>query len=107
MYKYSDIWQVAYPILISLVMQTLINVTDTAYMGRVGEIELGATALVSVYYLTIYMAVFGFSVGAQILIGRRNGEGNYKKIAEIVIQGCIFLLCIAVALSAATWLCAL
>lgn len=98
MYKYSDIWQVAYPILISLVMQTLINVTDTAYMGRVGEIELGATALVSVYYLTIYMAVFGFSVGAQILIGRRNGEGNYKKIAEIVIQGCIFLLCIAVAL---------
>lgn len=98
MYKYRDIWQVAYPILISLVMQTLINVTDTAYMGRVGEIELGATALVSVYYLTIYMAVFGFSVGAQILIGRRNGEGRYRAIADIVLQGCIFLAGIAVAL---------
>ena len=98
MYKYIDIWRVAYPILISLVMQTLINVTDTAYMGRVGEIELGATALVSVYYLTIYMAVFGFSVGAQILIGRRNGEGNYNSIANIVVQGILFLVCIAVAL---------
>lgn len=98
MYKYSDIWRVAYPILISLVMQTLINVTDTAFMGRVGEIELGATALVSVYYLTIYMAVFGFSVGAQILIGRRNGEGNYSSIANIVVQGALFLVCIAVAL---------
>ena len=73
-------------------MQTLINVTDTAYMGRVGEIELGATALVSVYYLTIYMAIFGFSVGAQIFIGRRNGEGNYNKIGDIVIQGVLFLL---------------
>lgn len=98
MYKYSDIWRVAYPILISLVMQTLINVTDTAFMGRVGEIELGATALVSVYYLTIYMAVFGFSVGAQILIGRRNGEGNYNSIANIVVQGALFLIGIAVAL---------
>lgn len=95
MYKYSDIWHIAYPILISLVMQTLINITDTAYMGRVGEIELGATALVSVYYLTIYMAIFGFSVGAQIFIGRRNGEGNYAKIGDIVIQGILFLLGIA------------
>ena len=98
MYKYKDIWHVAYPILISLVMQTLINVTDTAYMGRVGEVELGAAALASVYYLTIYMAVFGFSIGAQILIGRRNGEGRYENIGDIVIQGCIFLCVIAVAL---------
>lgn len=105
MYKYRDIWHIAYPILISLVMQTLINVTDTAYMGRVGEVELGATALVSVYYLTIYMAIFGFSVGAQIFIGRRNGEGRYNAIGDIVTQGSIFLLGIAgllVALS--SWL---
>lgn len=95
MYKYRDIWHIAYPILISLVMQTLINVTDTAYMGRVGEIELGATALVSVYYLTIFMAIFGFSVGAQIFIGRRNGEGHYDKIGDIVMQGMFFLLGIA------------
>lgn len=95
MYKYRDIWHIAYPILISLMMQTLINVTDTAYMGRVGEIELGATALVSVYYLTIYMAVFGFSVGAQIFIGRRNGEGKYDKIGNIVVQGVLFLLGVA------------
>lgn len=98
MYKYRDIWSVAYPILISLIMQTLINVTDTAFMGRVGEIELAATALVSVYYLTIFMAVFGFSVGAQILIGRRNGEGNYNRIGNIVLQGMLFLVGIAVVL---------
>lgn len=105
MYKYRDIWHIAYPILISLVMQTLINVTDTAYMGRVGEIELGATALVSVYYLTIYMAIFGFSIGAQIFIGRRNGEGRYNAIGDIVTQGCVFLLGISgVLIALSIWL---
>ena len=95
MYKYREIWHIAYPILISLVMQTIINITDTAYMGRVGEVELGATALASVYYMAIYMAVFGFSIGAQVLIGRRNGEGRYDRIGGIVLQGVIFLLVIA------------
>ena len=95
MYKYREIWHIAYPILISLVMQTIINITDTAYMGRVGEVELGATALASVYYMAIFMAVFGFSIGAQVLIGRRNGEGRYDRIGGIVLQGVIFLLVIA------------
>ena len=105
MYKYKDIWHIAYPILISLVMQTIINITDTAYMGRVGEVELGAAALASVYYMAIFMAVFGFSIGAQVLIGRRNGEGRYDRIGGIVLQGIIFLLIIAALLIALSmWL---
>ena len=39
-YSYSNIWRVTYPILISLVMEQMIGLTDTAFLGRVGEIEL-------------------------------------------------------------------
>ena len=42
------------------------------------------------------MIAFGFSIGAQILIGRRNGEGNYKQIGSIFYQGVVFLLSLAV-----------
>ena len=76
-------------------MEHLINMTDTAFLGRVGEVELGASALAGVYYMAIYMLAFGFSIGAQILIGRRNGEGNYKDIGPIFIQGVLFLLGLA------------
>ena len=44
MYTKKEIWKISYPILISLVVQNLINITDTAYLGHVGEIELGASA---------------------------------------------------------------
>ena len=54
-------------------MEQLIGMTDTAFLGRVGEIELGASAIAGVYYLAIFMMAFGFSIGAQILIARRNG----------------------------------
>ena len=39
----------------SLLMEHMIGLTDTAYLGRVGEVELGASALAGVYYLVIYM----------------------------------------------------
>lgn len=94
-YSYREIWLISYPILISLIMEQLIGMTDTAFMGRVGEVELGASALAGVYYLAIFMLGFGFSIGAQILIGRRNGEKNYKQIGVIFYQGIFFLLAIA------------
>ena len=94
-YTYKQIWLISYPILISLVMEQIIGMTDTAFLGRVGEIELGASALAGVYYLAIFMLAFGFSIGAQILIARRNGEGSYKEIGSLFYQGIYFLLLLA------------
>ncbi|MCM1503433.1 MAG: MATE family efflux transporter [Bacteroidales bacterium] len=99
-YSYGNIWKVAYPILISLVMEQLIGMTDTAFLGRVGEIELGASAIASVYYMVIFMIGFGFSLGSQIIIGRRNGEGRYSDTGKIFWHGVYFLIALATALVA-------
>ena len=77
-----QILKIAGPILVSVLMEHLIGMTDTAFLGRVGEVELGASALAGVYYLAIFMLGFGFSTGVQIMIGRRNGEGNYTAIGS-------------------------
>ena len=97
-YSYSQIWKIAYPILLTLLVQNLIQVTDTAFLGRVGEVELGASALAGIYYVVTFMLAFGFSAGAQILIGRRNGERNFHKIGAIVVSGIILLLFMSLAI---------
>ena len=94
-YSYSQIWKVAYPILLTLLVQNLIQVINTAFLGRVGEVELGASAIAGIYYIAVFMLAFGFSTGSQILIGRRNGEKNFNKIGEIVVFGAVFLWIIA------------
>lgn len=44
---------ITYPIMISLIMEQFIEITDTAFLGRVGEIELGVLAIAGVYYHSI------------------------------------------------------
>lgn len=95
LYSNKQIWKVAYPILLSLFAQNLINITDAVFLGRVGEVELGASALAGVYYMAVYMIGFGFSAGSQILMARRNGEGRYDALGAILLQGILFLLLLA------------
>lgn len=94
-YSYRNIWKVAYPILISLVMEQMIGLTDTAFLGRVGEIELGASAIGIIYYMVLFMIGFGFSIGAQIIIGRRNGEGRFKDCGKVFWTGLYFVLALS------------
>ena len=52
----KEILQVAYPILISLIMEQLIGMTDTAFLGRVGEVELGASAIGGIFGSLIHIS---------------------------------------------------
>ena len=89
-YSNKDILQVTYPILLGLLAQNIINVTDTAFLGHVGEVALGAAAMGGLLYICLYTVAFGFSIGSQILIARRNGEGNYCEVGPVMIQGSTF-----------------
>lgn len=98
MYINKEIWRVTYPIFLGLLAQNVINVTDTAFLGRVGEVALGAAAMGGLLYICVYTIAFGFSVGSQILIARRNGEGNYRAVGPVMWQGTAFSFGMAVCL---------
>ena len=100
MYTNKQIWNVSYPIFLSLLAQNVINVTDTAFLGRVGEVELGASAMGGLYYICAFTIAFGFSTGSQIVMARRNGERNYRDVGPVMIQGVFFLLLLAAILFA-------
>jgi putative MATE family efflux protein len=86
----KNIFNTAYPICLTLIAQNIINVTDTAFLGHVSEVALGASAIAGMFYIAVYIVGFGFSQGTQILIGRRNGERDYPKIGLIFNNGLLF-----------------
>ena len=98
-YTYKQIWLINFPVMMSILIEQLFNITDAIFLGHVGEVELGASALASVYYLAIYMLGFGFSLGLQVMIARRNGEERYKETGKTFFQGLFFLSGLAIFLS--------
>ncbi|UVP09596.1 MATE family efflux transporter [Bacteroides ovatus] len=98
MYTNKQIWSVSYPILLSLLAQNVINVTDTAFLGHVSEVALGASAMGGLFYICVFTIAFGFSTGSQIVIARRNGEGRYSDVGPVMIQGIMFLFVMALLL---------
>ena len=44
----KTIWNIAYPIIFGNLAQTLIALTDTAFLGRVSAIALGAAMMASI-----------------------------------------------------------
>ena len=54
-YGYSHIFKISLPLILGMMIQVLVGVTDTAFLGRVGEVELGAAAIAGILYLLFYM----------------------------------------------------
>jgi len=80
------ILHVALPIMLMGLSHNVINAADTAFMGQLGEIPIGAVGNGAMLYFIPVLVFMGLSLGGQIIIGRRNGEGNQKDIGNVFWQ---------------------
>ncbi len=92
--SYSAILKIAGPIMLSMLAQNFMQITNTAFLGRAGNIEIGlnVSAMAGLYYFLITMLAFGFANGAQVVIARRNGEGRELEIGALFNHNLIILL---------------
>ena len=88
----KEIWSIALPIMLGNMAQTIINFTDTAFLGHLGVIALGASMLAGLFYFVFTTIAAGFAIGIQIIIARRFGEKNYGRIGVIFEHGSLFVL---------------
>jgi putative MATE family efflux protein len=93
-----DILNMAFPVMIGSFATTLLNITDTAFLGRIGEAELGASAIGGIFYFVFVMVGVSIGTGAQILVARRAGEKNHPAIGAIFDQTMVLLSAISVLL---------
>lgn len=105
-YSNRQILQMVFPLILSLMIEQLIGFTDVVFLGRVGEVELGASALAGVMYLALIMFGFGYSFSLQAYLGQKNGEKNYLAIGEALHNGSLFLLALATLMMVIAFTCA-
>ncbi len=92
----KDIIRLAAPISLALLIPQINFLTNTAFLGRVGERELGVNGITGVYYLILSMIGYGLSSGIQVQMARRAGENNADGLTRTFTNG--IMLSVAAAL---------
>ncbi len=94
-----QILRLAYPVIVGMVSHTVLNLVDTAMVGRLGDIALGSVGLGS-YLVLVMVLVFGsLSIGTQAIVSRRSGENRPEEFESIAVNASFLALVIGVAVS--------
>ncbi|MBQ7735859.1 MAG: MATE family efflux transporter, partial [Bacteroidales bacterium] len=78
--------------------QTIITFVDTAFLGHLGTVELGAAMMAGLYYYVFSTLAWGFATGIQIIVARRFGENNLPEVGAVFKHGLLVVAALSVLL---------
>lgn len=81
--RYRSILAMAVPLMGSTFIQSVVLITDSAFLSRYDIIAFDAAGNGGLIYITLFMALVGMSDGAQILMARRIGQQKEQLLARI------------------------
>jgi multidrug resistance protein, MATE family len=79
--------KLAAPISLAILIPQLNFLTNTAFLGRLGERELAVNGLTGVFYLIMSMIGYGLNSGIQAQMARRGGEGDDAGLGKTLTNG--------------------
>ena len=82
--------KIALPASVGTLFQTLFNVVDTYFAGKISPEALSALAKSFPIYFIIVAACVGVTVGGTTLIANSIGENNKEKVLSYFSQNIIF-----------------
>lgn len=91
------ILSIAIPVIINSFLQTMYNLTDTFWLGRIGTSPLAAISLVTPVQSTVVNFGSGLTVAGSVLISQYVGAGRHEEAEKMAnqIYFCSMLFCLA------------
>lgn len=97
-FNFINFWKAGIPMIISMVLQALYNIIDTAFVINMGPIlgEKANLALTYAFPIQIFMIALGVGTGIGInaLLSRYLGENNEKEIKKTVLNSLYIMILI-------------
>lgn len=88
--RFKTILTLSLPIVGGMVSQNILNLVDTAMVGRVSSEALAAVGLASFTNFMAIAIILGLGTGVQAIASRRKGEGKENETA-VPLNGGLFL----------------
>jgi multidrug resistance protein, MATE family len=81
--KYSTLLKVAVPLMVSTFVQSIVMITNAAFMSRYDTLSFDAVGNAGLLYVTVFMTLSGMGDGAQIVIARRIGQDRQNAVGKL------------------------
>lgn len=85
--SYRAILALAAPVSLSLFLPQISFFTNTAFLGQLGERELGVNGVAGIFFLLLQMIGYGFATGLQTQLSRRSGEVAPELLGKTLANG--------------------
>lgn len=83
----------ALPMMISMLVQALYNIVDSAFVARISEKALAAVSLAFPVQLIMISVATGIGVGINALISRKLGQGQAEEASQTAMNGIFLSVC--------------
>lgn len=84
--SYKRILLIALPLMFGTFVQSMITITDGAFVSELGNTAYNAVGQGSLIYFALFMLCRGLGDGTQITIARLLGEGKNKEIGAVLLN---------------------
>ncbi|MEM8861591.1 MAG: MATE family efflux transporter [Chloroflexota bacterium] len=95
----SEVIKLAWPVILTNLLQTLVTIVDTLMVGRLGPVAIAAVGLSNAFRLLVLVALLAVSAGGMSLVAQARGARDPVRMAFVVRQAFISGLLISVPLT--------
>ena len=88
----SRVFKIATPVFFSMISNTMIMISDTMMVGRLGATEIASVGLGGVFFYTILSGLIGGSYAVQILTARRYGQKDESGVGSVLYNSVLLAL---------------
>jgi MATE family, multidrug efflux pump len=88
----AEVAQLAYPVVLTTLAETLMQTIDTAMLGHVGTTQLGAAGFAGLWIWTLFVPFTGTAQGVQAFVSRHDGAGEQERCGPWIWPAIWFLL---------------
>ena len=82
----KNLWFLAIPMMATNALQTLFNIIDMMFVGKLGPSQIAAVSVVGVIMMIPFSLILGTSIGTIAMVSRFYGAEDYKGASHVAYQ---------------------
>ncbi len=96
----KNLWYLAVPMMATNALQTLFNVVDMMFVGRLGAAQVAAVSIVGIILMIPFALVLGVSIGSAAMVSRYFGAKEYNRAGHAAQQSLVTGIFVGMGLTA-------